>query len=190
MANKEQDSNKALSDLLEFGKNWDLEHKNKIIGYYIQKRRKSMKMTQKQLGELIGKTESSIQKYESGKTEIPRSVLEKIASVLGVHILELLDTTSGIAWLNTRDDAIIALLTSLGCETIIGTTEGIDKSIIYYKGVQHVIDTDLITNDLFPDIEDDVMHLVEKLLKKYSSKNKSEVPEEPTYNTDIIDTNK
>ena len=129
-----------------------------------------MKLTQKQLGQLIGKTESSIQKYESGKTEIPRSVLEKIASVLGVHVLDLLDTTSSIEWYNKRDDAIIALLASLGCEITIGTDEGIDKSTIHYKGDLYHIDTDLLSNDLFPDIEDDTLHLVGKLLKKYSAK--------------------
>lgn len=100
MDHKEQNSDKTVSKLLEFGKEWNLKNRDKIIGYYIQKQRKSMRLTQKQLGQLIGKTESSIQKYESGKTEIPRSVLEKIASVLGVHILELLDTTSSIEWCN------------------------------------------------------------------------------------------
>ena len=170
MDHKEQNSDKTVSKLLEFGKEWNLKNRDKIIGYYIQKQRKSMRLTQKQLGQLIGKTESSIQKYESGKTEIPRSVLEKIASVLGVHILVLLDTTSSIEWCNKRDDAIIALLASLGCEITIGTDEGRAKSTIHYKGDLYRINTNLLLDDLFSDIEDDTLHLVGKFLKKHSTK--------------------
>ena len=151
MDHKEQNSDKTVSKLLEFGKEWNLKNRDKIIGYYIQK-------------------QSSIQKYESGKTEIPRSVLEKIASVLGVHILELLDTTSSIEWCNKRDDAIIALLASLGCEITIGTDEGRAKSTIHYKGDLYRINTNLLLDDLFSDIEDDTLHLVGKFLKKHSTK--------------------
>lgn len=96
--------------------------------------------------------------------------MEKIASVLGVHILELLDTTSSIEWCNKRDDAIIALLASLGCEITIGTDEGRAKSTIHYKGDLYRINTNLLLDDLFSDIEDDTLHLVGKFLKKHSTK--------------------
>lgn len=43
----------------------------KKIGLKIKENRKKLKLTQKELGEKIGKTESSIQKYEKGLTQIP-----------------------------------------------------------------------------------------------------------------------
>lgn len=64
---------------------------NKFIGYKIKETRKSKGLTQNELGELIGKTESSVQKYENGITEVPLSVLEKIADALDVSILVLMD---------------------------------------------------------------------------------------------------
>ncbi|MCD8091018.1 MAG: helix-turn-helix domain-containing protein, partial [Clostridiales bacterium] len=42
------------------------------------------KMTQKELAEKIGKTESSVRKYEKGLVNIPLDVIEKIASALRV----------------------------------------------------------------------------------------------------------
>lgn len=54
----------------------------KTIGEKIKKARKEKKITQKELGKLISKTSSSIQKYEYGLTSIPLEVLEKIAKVL------------------------------------------------------------------------------------------------------------
>lgn len=66
---------------------------NKIeLGLKIKEIRKSKKMTQQQLADLIYKTESSIRKYEKGLVEIPRSVLLQIADVLGVEHSVLLGT--------------------------------------------------------------------------------------------------
>lgn len=47
------------------------------------------KMTQADLAEKIGRSESSVRKYEKGLTEIPHSVIEKIARALGVDAFEL-----------------------------------------------------------------------------------------------------
>ena len=41
--------------------------------------------TQTKLGSEIGKTESSIRKYENGETEIPITVVIEISNALGVH---------------------------------------------------------------------------------------------------------
>lgn len=60
------------------------------VGANIKKYRKG-KMTQAQLGEKIGKTESSIRKYEKGLVEIPWNVLEQIAKHLNVNVIELCD---------------------------------------------------------------------------------------------------
>lgn len=59
------------------------------IGTNIKYYRKTNNLTQKELAASIGKTESSIQKYEAGKVEIPMSVLEKIAEVLNVNVFEI-----------------------------------------------------------------------------------------------------
>lgn len=62
----------------------------KKIGLFIKENRKRLKLTQKELGEKIGKTESSIRKYEKGLIQIPNDVLEKIAKIFNVDILEIL----------------------------------------------------------------------------------------------------
>lgn len=64
---------------------------NKFIGNKIKSIRTEKNITQEQLSELIGKTASSVQKYERGVVEVPLSVLEKIANALDVSLLELMD---------------------------------------------------------------------------------------------------
>lgn len=59
------------------------------IALKIKENRKRLKLTQKSLGEKIGKTESSIQKYEKGLTQIPNDVLEKLADVFQISIFDL-----------------------------------------------------------------------------------------------------
>lgn len=56
------------------------------IGSRIKEKRKSKNITQTQLANILNKSLSSIQKYESGDVEIPHSIVEKIA--------ETLDTTA------------------------------------------------------------------------------------------------
>ena len=50
---------------------------NKTIGNNIKSYRQKKGITQKQLASLIGKTESSIQKYEAGKVEFLKMYLLK-----------------------------------------------------------------------------------------------------------------
>ena len=59
------------------------------IGKKIKQYRKG-KMTQQELAEKIGKTESSIRKYEKGLVTIPLDVLEQIASSLGITAFDLM----------------------------------------------------------------------------------------------------
>lgn len=59
------------------------------IGKKIKQYRKG-KMTQQELAEKIGKTESSIRKYEKGLVTIPLDVLEQIASALGITAFDLM----------------------------------------------------------------------------------------------------
>jgi transcriptional regulator with XRE-family HTH domain len=60
------------------------------IGKQIKKYRQAKELTQAQLAEAIGKTVSSIQKYESGVIDTPISVLEQIADILSINWIELL----------------------------------------------------------------------------------------------------
>ncbi len=55
---------------------------NVKIGSKIKQLRMINQMTQKELARCIGKTESSVRKYEKGLIEIPLNVLEEIAKAL------------------------------------------------------------------------------------------------------------
>lgn len=66
----------------------------KEIGAKIRRKRKSLNLTQYQLAEKIGLTESSISRYESGKIPtMPTSTVNKICSVLNIEPSELLGLT-------------------------------------------------------------------------------------------------
>lgn len=85
-----------------------------VIGKNIKKYRKAAKLTQKQLAEKTGKTESSIQKYEAGKVDIPLNVIKQIAKVLSTTIEELCglvsretDKETGITHTNIIDDNLL-----------------------------------------------------------------------------------
>lgn len=60
-----------------------------------KKFRRHRGITQKQLAKSIEKSESTIQKYESGEVEAPLSVLEQISDCLGLNVIELLEADSG-----------------------------------------------------------------------------------------------
>lgn len=59
------------------------------IGKRIKISRKNAGLTQEELARKIGKTESSIRKYEKGLTQIPFDVLESIAQALNVSPYDL-----------------------------------------------------------------------------------------------------
>ena len=59
---------------------------NEQIGLRIKMSREREGLTQKELGEAIGRTESAIRKYEKGLIEVPVSILEKISLVLHTDI--------------------------------------------------------------------------------------------------------
>ncbi|MBR1372845.1 helix-turn-helix transcriptional regulator [bacterium] len=61
------------------------------VGMNIKKARKNKGLKQKELANLIGFSESSISKYEQGLITIPPGVLEKIAKVLDVPLVEIYD---------------------------------------------------------------------------------------------------
>lgn len=91
----------------------------KIIGANIRKYRKQNKLTQTELGKLIGKTESSIRKYERGYVIIPLDVLNKIADVLNVPAYRIIDV-SNISMEANSLEIIEKFLESIGyiCEYV------------------------------------------------------------------------
>ena len=59
------------------------------FGKQLKKARKAKRMTQPELAERIGKTESSIRKYENGTIEPPWNIIEKMAAILDVSPFDL-----------------------------------------------------------------------------------------------------
>lgn len=141
---------------------------NSKIGKTIKEYRQKYKLTQNEFAELIGKTGSSVQKYESGVTEIPLSVLEKIAHVFNCHVLDLLDSDSANNWLDSRDNAAINFLNSIGCKVIFDAGHFIEgdaeHSIIYYDSESYLISTDLLLK-LFSDMDFLTKNLVLRIIK-------------------------
>jgi transcriptional regulator with XRE-family HTH domain len=69
----------------------DLDLNKKLVEY-----RTKARITQNELGSLIGKTSSEISKYENGEDEPPLSVLKRIAKVLNISLLNLIDENNDV----------------------------------------------------------------------------------------------
>jgi transcriptional regulator with XRE-family HTH domain len=67
-----------------------MEMKELRLGYKIKKIREFKNVTQKQIADALGITQSAYSKIEMGETEIPYSRLEKISTVLGVKPEEII----------------------------------------------------------------------------------------------------
>jgi transcriptional regulator with XRE-family HTH domain len=75
------------------------------LGKAIQKKRKEKKISQKVFAEMLGKSERTIQKYESGEIAIKVDVLKQIANELDVPWYELLDAqTPQVGIITSEDD--------------------------------------------------------------------------------------
>lgn len=134
----------------------------KIIGQYIRERRKSLHLTQKQLAEKIGKTESSMQKYEAGKVEIPFSVLENIADVLDMEILDLMDDFTRLSMENNLDTERDDYLVALGYHTSYVSENYFD---IKYNGYSYRIST-IDYLEVLNDIDHNTHYAIDRLLEK------------------------
>lgn len=66
-----------------------MDEKMLVIGARIREQRKKIKMTQKELGEAIDRTESLISAYEKGKVDIPHNMIVKLAKELNVSPIYL-----------------------------------------------------------------------------------------------------
>lgn len=67
-------------------------------------------MTQSEFAEAVGKSLSSVQKYESGDIDIPLSMLYSISEVLGVSVSYLVDCQNSYTKANTVADVMEVLI--------------------------------------------------------------------------------
>lgn len=145
----------------------------KAIGETIKKFRKHCGITQKQLANMIEKSESTIQKYESGEVEAPLSILEQISDCLGLNVIELLEADNSKFvfeyWAKT-DKALADFCKSLGYEFVSHPISNDHELLIHY-GYSYEIPTDEWIEFL-----DDMKWAVEKrfaeLMEEYSSTKK------------------
>lgn len=56
------------------------------VGEMIRETRKAKGLTQKELGEKLGISESAVSKYESGKENPTAELIQKVADALGVSL--------------------------------------------------------------------------------------------------------
>ncbi|WP_346867362.1 MULTISPECIES: helix-turn-helix transcriptional regulator [unclassified Clostridium] len=117
--------------------------KYKVLGENIKHFRKNLRLTQKELGDKILKSEISIRKYESGTSNIPPATLTDICNVLKISPYDLLGSDL-IAYINDNGDihdildksrfnkanenrknySLEQYMYALGYEIIIDTAEG------------------------------------------------------------------
>ena len=138
----------------------------KIIGSNIQKKRKKLKMTQKELANIIGKAESSIQKYEAGKVEIPFNVLEDIYSALNCDLSDLIDDFTFMEIENNIDIERNKYLISLGYQ-IDFNNKG-DMVIIKYNGYSYSIPS-IEYLSLLNEIDHHTHYAIDKIIEKHNT---------------------
>lgn len=78
------------------------------MGQKIKAARKSAGLTQRELGQKIGKGFSTIQKYENGVIEPPISTVVKIAEELGITPIQLVETATAFPGEQRMSDICIA----------------------------------------------------------------------------------
>lgn len=87
----------------------DLDAINVKVGRNIEKRRKTLRMSQSDLGRAVGVTFQQIHKYETGETRLPVDKLYLMCKQLDISIQMLFD---GVQELLTRDFPRSATATS------------------------------------------------------------------------------
>ena len=61
------------------------------VGDLLRTARKSKGLTQKEMGERVGITESAYSRYESGKQNLTLDTLQKVAEAMGVSVRIFID---------------------------------------------------------------------------------------------------
>lgn len=114
------------------------------IGSNIKKYRLKIGLTQKQLADKIDKSKSSIEKYESDKTEVPLNVLEEIAEALNTNVNSILYSSFN-EWLDAQPIDLQISINFMDPKDYEILVDSFDKSIyeeefnksidnIYFKG--------------------------------------------------------
>lgn len=129
------------------------------LGENIKKYRTGLKMSRKQLGELIGRSEYSIKKYELGEVTPSLEVIEDIAKALDVERWDLLiGSPDGKTAKEHREDAIEKMLSDF---KILLSRVGYDLSDYGDKYFFSSYDDEIIINkDELIDMHDTVMDYV------------------------------
>jgi len=130
----------------------------------IKKYRKG-KFTQQELADKIGKTESSIRKYEKGLVTIPLDVLNKIATVLEVRVADLMGISD---YLNVVEDSIEKAISFKEYLGILGYE--VHESPYNDKWVIHVKDSDIdvyISNEEMDTLERTTIENIDLRISKY-----------------------
>lgn len=73
------------------------------VGENIKRIRKEKGLTQKQLGELCGMNEANVRKYELGKANPKIETVDRIASALGVRIIDIMEQFTMGEYKNTSE---------------------------------------------------------------------------------------
>jgi transcriptional regulator with XRE-family HTH domain len=69
---------------------------DRVVGQRIRWRRRELKLSQEQLGELLSLTFQQVQKYEKGVNRVSAGRLFEIASVMGVNVNYFYDGAEGL----------------------------------------------------------------------------------------------
>ena len=134
------------------------------IGMNIKKYRKG-KFTQQELADKIGKTESSIRKYEKGLVTIPLDVLNKIANVLEVRVADLMGISD---YLDVVEDSIEKAISFKEYLGILGYE--VHESPYNDKWIIHVKDSDIdvyISNEEMDTLERTTIENIDLRISKY-----------------------
>lgn len=86
---------------------------NQKIGQYIKQKRKEKKLTQQQLGDLVGVSFKAVSKWECGNSIPDISILKKVCKVLEISIEELLDGNDKNKLLESNTKKRIFLIISI-----------------------------------------------------------------------------
>ena len=111
--------------------------RNIAIGENIKSYRKKNKLTQKELADILGKTESSIRKYEKGEVTVPIDVLDDIARALHVSFYDLIKynypkketTPFGTVLLSIMQEQFVGML---DMEDSVADSRGLEYSLEEY----------------------------------------------------------
>jgi transcriptional regulator with XRE-family HTH domain len=94
-----------------------------LIGQRIRTRRMEMKISQQELGELLGVSFQQIQKYENGANRISFSRLVQIARALKCRVVDLMDVLDGPDRETTGDLDLLTRMRTPGALELLAAYE-------------------------------------------------------------------